>query len=69
MRDEVDELLIASLIMGAAEALDETANELLELRRGWVAHGAPPHAIEWLDDLVARLGWWGGRLAAAGDST
>jgi len=67
MRDEVDQILIESLLVGAAEALTETATELLELRRGWVEHDAPPHAVEWLDDLVARLGWWSGRLAAAAE--
>lgn len=67
MRDEVDQILMESLILGAAEALNETASELLELRHGWVEHGAPPRAVEWLDDLVARLGRWGGRLTAARD--
>ncbi len=65
MRNEVDAILMESLLVGASSALKELANELGDLRRGWVAHGADPQAVEWLDGVVAKAGWWGDRLAAA----
>ncbi len=65
MRNEVDAILMESLLLGASSALKELADELGDLRRGWVAHGADPQAVEWLDGVIAKVGWWGGRLAAA----
>ena len=65
MRDEVDVILMESVMLGAAEALDDLADELIELRRGWIANSAEPSAVEWLDGLISKSGWWRGRLAAA----
>lgn len=65
MSTEVDLILMESLAVGASEALGELAEELLDLRRGWVSHGADPNAVAWLDAVIARAGWWSGRLAAA----
>ncbi len=65
MQNEVDAILTESLLIGASSALKELADELMDLRRGWVAHGADLQAVEWLEGVVAKAGWWGGRLAAA----
>lgn len=65
MSTEVDLILMESLAVGASEALGELAEELLELRRGWISHGADPDAVAWLDGVIAKAGWWSGRLAAA----
>jgi hypothetical protein len=64
MRNEVDAILMEALLIGASSALQELVDELGELRRGWVIHGADPQAVEWLDGVIAKAGWWGGRLAA-----
>ena len=65
MSTEVDLILMESLVVGASEALDDLAAELLDLRRGWVRHEADAQAVEWLDGVIAKAGWWSGRLAAA----
>ena len=65
MSTEVDLILLESLAVGASEGLAELAEELLDLRRGWVSHGADPNAVEWLDGVIAKAGWWSGRLLAA----
>ncbi len=64
MQNEVDAILMESVLLGASSALKELAEELADLRRGWVAHGADPQAVEWLDGVIAKADWWGGRLAA-----
>lgn len=64
MRNEVDAILTESLLLGASSALQELVDELVDLRRGWAAHGADPQAVEWLDGVIANASWWGGRLAA-----
>lgn len=64
MRNEVDAILMESLLLGASSALQELVDELVDLRQGWVTHGADPRAVQWLDGVVAKAGWWGGRLAA-----
>jgi hypothetical protein len=71
MRNEVDAILTESLLLGASSALKELAAELGGLRQGWVAHGADPQAVRWLDGVIAKAEWWTGRLAAAssGDVT
>jgi hypothetical protein len=68
MRDEVDVILMESVMLGAAAALDDLADELIELRRGWVSNSADPSAVEWLDSLISKSGWWRGRLVAASGS-
>jgi hypothetical protein len=68
MRNEVDAILTESLLIGASSALKELADELIDLRRGWVTHGADPEAVEWLDGVIVKTDWWGGRLAAAAGS-
>ena len=68
MRNEVDVILMESVMQGAGAALDDLAHELIELRRGWVANRADPSAVEWLDALISKAGWWRGRLAAASSS-
>lgn len=65
MSTEVDLILMESLVVGASEALGDLAEELLDLRRGWILHGADPQAVAWLDGVIAKAGWWSGRLAAA----
>lgn len=65
MSTEVDLILLESLAVGASEALGELAGELLDLRHGWVSHCADPDAVAWLDGVIAKAGWWSGRLAAA----
>ena len=65
MSTEVDLILMESLAVGASEALGDLAEELLGVRRGWVSHGADPNAVAWLDGVIAKAGWWSGRLAAA----
>ena len=62
MADDLDLLLKESLLLGAGEALDEIAHDLLELRRGWAAHGAERSAIDWLDALISKAAWWSGRI-------
>jgi hypothetical protein len=63
VRDEIDCIIIDALLLGAAAALDEVADELGSLRSAWAADGADPGAVAWLDDVMYRLGWWAGRLA------
>jgi hypothetical protein len=63
MRDQLDVLLVESLLLGASEALEDLADDLIDLRHGWVTHGAAAEAVEWLDGLIAKVGWWAGRLA------
>ena len=65
MSTEVDLILMECLVVGASEALDGLAEDLLELRRGWVSHAADPQAVAWLDGVIAKAGWWSGRLASA----
>ena len=65
MSTEVDLILMESLVLGASEALGDVAEDLLELRHGWVTHGANPDAVAWLDGVIEKTGWWSGRLAAA----
>jgi hypothetical protein len=65
MFTEIDLILLESLVVGASEALGDLAEELLDLRCGWVGEGADPKAIVWLDGVIAKAGWWSGRLAAA----
>lgn len=67
MRDDVDEIVTESLMLGACHAFRDMAEELLELRRGWITHGASRDAVDWLDGLIAKAGWWSGRLAAGCD--
>lgn len=67
MPSEIDLVLMESLVLGGANALDEIAEELLQLRHGWVANGAVPSAVEWLDGLISKAGWWSGRLAAGSE--
>jgi hypothetical protein len=69
MHPDVDLVLMESVVLGASEALDGIADELLQLRRGWVDHGAAPHAVAWLDGVIQKAGWWSGRLAATCDLT
>ena len=69
MSIEVDLIVIESLAAGASEALGDLASELLDLRCGWIRHRADPEAVAWLDDLIAKAGWWSGRLAAASTAT
>ena len=64
MSTEVDLIMMESLAVGASEALRDVAEELLDLRRGWISHGADPEAVAWLDGVIAKAGWWSGRLAA-----
>jgi hypothetical protein len=64
MQNEVDAILTESLLIGASGALRDLAAELIDLRRGWVANCADPHAVEWLDGVIAKAGWWCGRLGA-----
>lgn len=68
MASDVDLVLMESLILGAAAALDDIGGELHGLRDGWVANGADPTALAWLDALIAKAGWWNGRLTAGADS-
>ena len=65
MSTEVDLILLESLAVAASEALGELADELLDLRSGWVSHGADFDAVAWLDGVIAKAGWWSGRLATA----
>lgn len=67
MHRDIDLVLFESLVLGASEALEDIVDELLQLRHGWVDHGAAPHAVEWLDQLIAKAVWWSGRLAAGSD--
>ncbi len=62
---DIDSLLTQSLLVGAGEALDRIADELISLHDGW-AHSYPdPSALTWLNGLIADAGWWSGRLTAA----
>lgn len=63
MASDVDVILMESLIAGAGAALEDVARDLVELRRGWTSNGADPSAVEWLDGVIAKAGWWRGRLA------
>ena len=64
MTNDVDLLLAESLLLGAGHALRDIAQQLLELRAGWVQHHAAPGAVAWLDDVIAEAAWWSGRLEA-----
>ena len=64
MTNDVDLLLAESLLLGAAHALRDISEQLLELRAGWVQHRAAPEAIAWLDGLIAEAAWWCGRVEA-----
>ena len=68
MEGDIDRLLIESVLAGASEALDDIALELVALRDGWAAIPAQPSTLQWLDDLIAKAGWWSGRLAAVGNT-
>lgn len=69
MASDIDLVLLESLILGAAAALDDIGDELIGLREGWSANGADPVALAWLDGLIAKAGWWSGRLTAGAEST
>lgn len=65
MTNDVDLLLAESLLLGAGHALRDIAEQLLDLRAGWVEHRAAPDAVAWLDELISEAGWWCGRIEAA----
>jgi hypothetical protein len=66
MTNDVDLLLLAeSLLLGAGHALRDIADQLLDLRIGWIARHAAPEAIAWLDDVIGEAAWWCGRIEAA----
>ncbi len=68
MTNDVDLLLAESLLLGAGHALRDIAEQLVELRAGWVDHCAAPAAVLWLDELIAEAAWWCGRVEAAAGS-
>lgn len=67
--NDLDQILIASLLTDAAEGLTAVAMELASLYDGWVARGDCAEAVLWMKGLLEQLGWWAGRLECASDPT
>lgn len=68
MGGDLDRLLAESLFLDASEALTEIGLELAAFRDGWHELGACGETVAWLDGLIARLGWWSGRLLSGSHS-
>lgn len=61
---DLDALLTESLLVGASEALDRIADELVALHDVWLKANADPESMIWLRGLISDAGWWSGRLSA-----
>lgn len=62
---DIDALLTQSLLVGASEALNRIAEELISLHDAWARSCPDPSSLAWLGGLIADAGWWSGRLTAA----
>ncbi len=62
MTNDVELLLAESLLLGAGHALRDIAQQLLDLRAGWIDRHAAPEAVAWLDALIGEAAWWCGRI-------
>lgn len=51
------------LLVDASDGIDTVTRELIGLYDHWLLTGADAPAIDWLALVIARLGWWSGRLA------
>lgn len=51
------------LLADASDGIDSVTRELIGLYDQWLLTGADAQATDWLTLVIARLGWWSGRLA------
>jgi hypothetical protein len=65
---DVDVLALRALCCDAAAGIEGIATELIGLFDGWQANGAPPASLEWLADVIGRLGFWNGRFTSTAAS-